>query len=247
MLKISIITPTFNSQSTIFDCMSSLNNQSYKNFEQIIVDSNSTDRTLSLIKTFNYNILLKSESDNGIYDAMNKGLNLASGDVIGILNSDDLYYSNLILETVAHEFYLNKDLDIIYGNIVYVKKKNTNQIIRKWISMPYYSKFFEDGNVPPHPSLFLRKEVYQKVGLFNLDFKFAADYEFMLRLFKKHYFISKFININFVKMRLGGATNNSFINIIIQNIEIKKSWKINNFKMPFLFFLKKLILKIKQY
>lgn len=246
-MKISIITATYNSDKTIIDCLNSIFNQTYKNYEVIIIDGLSTDNTLNLVSSFSSDVRIFSESDKGIYDAMNKGIALATGDVIAILNSDDLFFSNEILELIVSKFELDKNLDMIYGNIVYVQQSNTDKIVRKWISKDYYRNYFEDGNVPPHPSLFLRKRVYETAGCFNLDLKLASDYEFMLRIFKKFDFKSIFMNRCLVKMRLGGATNKTYFNIFNQNIEIFNAWKLNNLRAPFFLFPKRILLRLMQF
>jgi len=199
----------------------------------VIIDGNSKDNTVSIIEEYKNRLgFFISEPDKGLYDAMNKGIQVATGDVIGILNSDDLYQDSDVLTDIMNQFNADSTLDIVYGNLVYVKKEEVNQVVRNWKSKEYYTKFFDDGNVPPHPSLFLKNTVYKKVGLFNLEFKLASDYEFMFRVFKKNHFKSKYINRLIVKMRLGGETNKSILNIINQNKEILKAWKQNGLNPP---------------
>ena len=247
-MKISIITATHNSAQTISNCIISLNNQTYPDIEQIVIDGISMDNTLTIIKSLpNRVVKMISEPDNGIYDAMNKGVSLSSGDVIGFLNSDDIYSDENVLSDVMECFNADPDLDILYGNLVYVKTNDEDKIVRKWISKPYYNNFFEHGNVPPHPALFLRSNVYKKAGLFDKQYKFAADYEFMFRIFKKYNFKSKHINMLMVKMSLGGATNKNFSNILIGNKEILKAWKNNNFKPPATLMLYRFIKRIVQF
>jgi len=248
-MKISIVTVCFNSEKTIEDTIKSVISQTYFPFvEYVIIDGLSCDRTLELINKYSKHLkFVVSERDMGIYDAMNKGIQAANGDVIGILNSDDLYFDQYVLEEVAKSFDQDKDLDFLYGDIVYVKQVDTSKIVRKWVSKRYFPKFFDYGNVPPHPALFIRKRVIEKVGLFNLDFKFAADYEYMLRLFKKYNFNTKYINRFIVKMRLGGATNKSLRNIFKGNVEIYKAWKFNGFSMPLYFFPIKLFKRLIQF
>jgi glycosyltransferase len=246
-MKISIITVSYNSSRTISDTIESVINQSYENIEHIFVDGISEDDTLSIINSYNHDKIVVSEKDEGIYDAMNKGIIASSGDVIGILNSDDLYQDATVIESVMNEFIQNPSLDIVYGDLVYVKSDDVAKVVRNWKSIPYYNNFFNNGNVPPHPSLFVKKRVYEEAGLFNLDFKLAADYEFMLRIFKKHNFRSKYINKVIVKMRLGGATNQSFKNIKKQNIEILKAWKHNQLKPPFLLMPLRIIKRLIQF
>ena len=182
----TIITVCYNSESTLADTFNSVLSQSLRNFEYLVIDGQSTDSTLKVIKDFQPKFSQKgiqyhyiSEADSGIYDAMNKGLKLATGDVIGILNSDDLYANNSILNEVMTQFNNDLNLDILYGDLVYVKHDNINKIVRTWTSKPYYPNFFENGGVPPHPSLFVSARVYQEAGYFNLKYRLAADYEFM--------------------------------------------------------------------
>jgi glycosyltransferase involved in cell wall biosynthesis len=233
-MKISIITVCYNSAATIGTTIQSVVSQTYKNIEYIVIDGNSNDNTKEIIQS-NIDLIdiYISEDDRGVYDAMNKGINVAKGDVIGILNSDDLYQDSNVIKEVMDEFNNNLELDILYGNLVYVKSDDTNKVIRNWISKKYYSQFFENANVPPHPSLFVRRKVYNEAGLFDLDYKIAADYEFMLRIFKKNNFNSKYLNRLIVRMRLGGASNSSISNIIDQNKEVLKAWKKNKLKKTF--------------
>ena len=247
-MKISIITVVYNNCETIQNAIESVIDQSYQNIEYIIIDGGSNDGTLDIIYKYQDKIThLISEADNGIYDAMNKGINLATGDLIGILNSDDLYYNCHVIEDITNEFINDKYLDIIYGDLVYVNKYNTSKTIRKWYSCQYYNNYFEDGNVPPHPTLFIKRKIYSEAGIFNLNFHLAADYEFMLRIFKKYTYNSKYLNKTLVKMRLGGATNKNFKNIYLGNIEILKSWVSNDLKIPWLMIPKKLFKRLAQF
>ncbi len=246
--KISIITVVYNNSGTIANAIESVLSQNYTNVEYIIIDGNSKDGTLEIINKYSSNISkIVSEKDNGIYDAMNKGLKLATGDVIGILNSDDLYANNSILNEVMTQFNNDHNLDILYGDLVYVKHDDINKIVRTWTSKPYYPNFFENGSVPPHPSLFVSTRVYQEAGYFNLKYRLAADYEFMLRIFKTFSFKIKYLPLVFVNMRLGGATNNSLINIYEGNLEILNSWKENGFNIPLLLIPKRIFKRLIQF
>jgi len=247
-MKLSIITVVYNNERTITDAIESVLGQTYKNIEYIVIDGNSTDGTVDRIAPYHRNIHhFVSEKDKGIYDAMNKGLALATGDVIGILNSDDVYADNGILEEVMHVFQEDPSMDMVYGDLVYVQPDNLTIVVRNWRSTPYYDRYFEDGHVPPHPSLFLRRSVYQQAGLFNTEMKLAADYELMLRVFKKHKFQSRYLPKLFVKMRLGGSTNKSWKNIILGNQEILKAWKINNLSAPLLLMPYRMIKRLAQF
>jgi hypothetical protein len=177
---------------------------------------------------------------------MNKGIKMASGNIIGILNADDFYADKLVLKYVLSEFDKDPSIDIIYGNLNYVHKLNPSKIFRKWVSKSYYDKFFEDGNGLPHPTMFVRKEVYDRIGLYRTDFKIASDYEWMLRALKVHQIKPKYMPNLMVNMRLGGVSNKSLLNVIRQNLEVLSAWKINGLKPSLLTIIKKLILKVKQ-
>lgn len=247
-IKLSIITVTFNSVSTLQETINSIFSQKYSNMEYIIIDGSSKDGTIEIVKN-NEKLIAKwlSEPDNGLYHAMNKGISLATGEVIGILNSDDLYADENVLCEVMENFEADNTLDILFGDLVYVKANDTNKVVRNWVSLPYYKNFFENGNVPPHPTLFVRSSVYKEVSNFNLQYKLAADYEFMLRAFKLHTFKIKYLHRLIVRMRLGGETNKSFKNILNGNKEIISAWKNNGLKVPFMIMPLRLIKRLSQF
>ena len=243
-MKVSIITVCFNSELTIEETINSVISQTYSNIEYIIIDGKSTDNTHRIIKKYVNRVdLLISEKDNGLYYAMNKGVSLASGDIIGILNSDDLFYSNNTIKNVVKYFIEDEKIKLLYGNIVFFNS-STGNVTRIWKSKTYYKSFFEHGNVPPHPSVFIKKEIYFK-NKFNTNFKIAADYEFLLRLLKKKNILSKYIDENIVKMREGGIST-TIKNLFFQNKEVFKSWQLNNLSVPWYFFILRIIKKIKQ-
>ena len=247
-MKISIITVVFNNEKTILDSILSVQNQTYKNIEHIIIDGGSTDDTLSIIKNnIKNNCILISEKDYGIYDAMNKGIKIATGEIVGILNSDDIYNDETIIEYIVNKFQESIELQIFYGDLVYVKSNDISKTIRYWKSNKISKSYFENGNVPAHPTLFIRSDVYSKVDLFNLKFRLAADYEFILRIFNNYDFKSLYVPKIIVRMRLGGITNNNYFNIFKQNIEIIKAWKHNNLKIPPFFILRRFYIKVKQF
>ena len=247
-MKISIITVVYNNSKTIKSAIDSVLGQDYTDIEYIIIDGKSTDGTLEIVNNYGNKInRIVSEQDLGIYDAMNKGIALCTGEIIGILNSDDIYENNKVISTVMDTFKADASLDILYGDLVYVKNDNLNQVVRTWISENYYPSFFEDGNVPPHPSLFIKRKVYDYVGKFNINMRLAADYEFMLRLFKLHQYKSKYLNKLFVRMRLGGATNGTIKNIINGNLEILSAWKINHLSAPLTLMPKRIVKRLIQF
>jgi glycosyltransferase len=243
--KVSIITATFNSGSTIRDCLDSVKDQGNA-VEHIIIDGGSTDGTLDIVKTYPHVSRVISEPDQGIYDAMNKGIALASGDVIGILNSDDVYADHDVLTKVARIF-SKESVDSCYGDLLYVDPANITKITRIWKSGPFHKENFYWGWMPPHPTFFVRRQVYEKYGKFNLDLGSAADYELMLRFLVKHKISMAYIPEVLVKMRAGGVSNMSLKNRIRANRMDLKAWEVNGLKpYPWTNFLKPLR-KIKQY
>lgn len=226
--SISIITATFNSSSTIHSCLESVAAQR-ANVEHIIVDGGSTDGTLDIVASYRHVERLVSEPDSGLYDAMNKGIRLATGDVIGILNSDDLYVDRNVLAKVT-DIFSDKGTDSCYGDLVYVHPDDTTKITRKWKSVSFLGRSFYWGWMPPHPTFFVRRSVYEKYGTFNLALGSAADYELMLRFLVKRKITTAYIPEVLVKMRVGGKSNASLKNRIEANKMDRKAWKINELK-----------------
>lgn len=248
-MKISIITVTHNSGLALLDCLNSVASQKYKNIEHIIVDNLSTDGTISLLNSRREQFaFLISEKDQGIYEAMNKGIKLATGDIVGFLNSDDFYKNNEVISKVVREFKKETTLDACYSDLVYVKKNCTSKIVRYVKSCDFKKGLFPIGWCPPHPTFFVRKSIYEKYGNFNLDYRLASDVELMMRFLEIHEIKSNYIPEVFVKMRLGGVTNKSLKNIFIQNLEILNSLKKNGLKVNLLsFFLHKFISRTMQF
>jgi glycosyltransferase involved in cell wall biosynthesis len=244
-MKISIITVTFNSSKTLKTTLESVASQTFKNIEHIIVDGQSSDNTLMLLKNYPHIHKVISEKDNGIYDAMNKGINNASGDVIGFLNSDDWFYNSKIIEEIANAFDKN-DVDAVYGDLVFVKNENDFNPKRVWVSGPYKSKYFLSGWVPPHPTFYAKTNVYKKYGLFNSNLIFAADFDIMCRFIAKENIKTKYLPGYKVKMRLGGATTKNLTNILKGNIEIFNSLYKNGLHPGPTFIIRKIITKLKQ-
>tara|TARA_Y100000746_G_scaffold227817_1_gene234993 strand:- start:1210 stop:1971 length:762 start_codon:yes stop_codon:yes gene_type:complete len=245
-LKISIITVSFNSEKTIKDTIESVLSQTYNNIEYLIIDANSSDATIKIINSFGNKIdYFISESDNGIYDGMNKGIKQASGDVIGILNSDDIYENNYIIEEVVTSF-LNNEKDILYGDLVYIDSKSNN-LIRYWKSGFYNRKLLRMGWMLPHPTLFVRRDIYMKYGYYSDKLKSAADYEMMIRLLYKHECSAYYLAKVMVKMKTGGYSNKSIFNRIRGNKEDVMAWKLNGYSPSFLLRLYKPLTKVKQF
>ncbi len=243
-MKVSIITTCFNSEKTITDTIFSVLNQTYSNIEYIIIDGASQDSTLDKINKYANKInILVSEPDQGMYYAMNKGISLASGDLIGILNSDDLFYNNQVIDKVV-KCIKNDNSDAVYGDLIYF---NNNKITRYWKAGNLSIKKMKFGWMPPHPTLFVKKNIYDKFGLFDVSFKTSADYELILRFLLKHNINVSYIPDVLIKMKTGGQSNRSIKNRIKANIEDKRAWNVNNLKMPFYTRYLKPVLKINQY
>lgn len=245
-MKISIVTATYNSAATVRDTLQSIAGQTYENIEHIIVDGVSSDQTLHIVAQYPHVARVSSEKDKGIYDAMNKGIQIASGEVIGILNSDDFYNSNQVIENVMRLFQ-DQTVDAVYGDLQYVHPRDTSKIVRTWKSGEFNKRNFYFGWMPPHPSFFVRKKAYEQFGYFNLALKTAADYEIMLRFLFKNDMRVKYLPEVLVKMRTGGASNTSIWNRIKANREDRLAWQINGIKPRFFTLVLKPLRKINQF
>jgi len=223
-MKVSIITCTSNSASTLSWNLQSICNQSYIDIEHIIIDNNSSDNTIELANQYPHIARIISEPDEGIYYAMNKGISLATGDIIGFLNSDDYLSGPDVITKIVDRFKKNNCL-AVYGSLLYVKEQSLNEIHRVWEVEDYNDYLFYNGWMLPHPTFYVKKEVYQYFGLFNTDFKFAADYEIMLRFLLKHKISVSAIYDVLVYMRTGGATNKNITSRFKVHKEDWAAWK----------------------
>ena len=220
MLHFSLITVSFNSSATIRDTIDSVLVQKYPCIEYIIVDGGSSDATMDIVREYGERIAKTvSRPDKGIYDAMNTGIGLATGDIIGFINSDDFYASNSAISSVANAF-RDQSVDAVYGDLCYVAQKDTSRVVRYWRSSGFTPGAFSLGWCPPHPTFFVRRAVYERLGGFDPQFRIAADVELMMRFLEAHRVASAHIPSVLVRMRLGGETNRSVRNIIRQNQEI---------------------------
>lgn len=244
--KISIITATYNSSATVRDTLESVATQTYENIEHVIVDGLSKDSTLNIVNKYSHVAKVVSEKDKGIYDAMNKGIDLVTGDIIGILNSDDFYAHSDVLEDVM-DLFEDDSVDCVYADLQYVDAIDTKKVIRTWISGKYKREKFLYGWMPPHPTFFVRKELYQEFGNFNLSLRSAADYELMLRFLYKYGKKAAYLSDIIVKMRAGGMSNASLKHRLKANGEDRLAWKMNGLKPYFFTTWLKPIRKITQY
>jgi glycosyltransferase involved in cell wall biosynthesis len=224
-MKISIITTTYNSAYTIKDTLVSVYNQTYPNIEHIIIDGASKDNTLEIINNLPNRVTkIVSEPDKGIYDAMNKGIKAATGDVIGILNSDDFFTSDNIIETVVENF-KNCDIDALYGDVHFVNPDDITKSVRYYSSAIFKPSLFRFGFMPAHPSFYMKRECYEKYGLYSLDYKIASDYDLLIRYLHREKIKYKYINKDFVTMRTGGVSTENFNSIVTLNKEIVRACK----------------------
>jgi glycosyltransferase involved in cell wall biosynthesis len=245
-LHLSIITVSLNSSKTIGDALQSVAEQTYPYTEHIIVDGGSDDDTMHVVNSYPHVAKKISEKDEGIYFAMNKGIAMASGDIIGILNADDMYAGTEVLQKVADAFQ-NPDIDAVYADLVFVHPQNTKKIVRYWQSRPHQPSDFYNGWMPPHPTFFVRKSMYEKYGLFDTRLRSAADYELMLRFLLKYKIRSLHIPQTFILMRNGGKSTASLKNRLIANREDRQAWKINGLNPQFFTLILKPVRKINQY
>jgi glycosyltransferase involved in cell wall biosynthesis len=232
-VKISIITIVYNNSETIADAIESVLSQTYPDIEYIVVDGLSTDGTVDIVKHYGTSVTkFISEKDKGLYDAINKGIGLATGDVIGLLHSDDIFYSPTAVASVAAAFQ-EQDADSVYGDLLYVQKEDTNKIVRNWVSGSYKRENFIYGWMPPHPTFYVKRSCFDKYGLYNTQLFSAADYELMLRFMYKHHITTSYIPEKLIKMRVGGKSNVTLKNRLRANREDYAAWHMNGLQPRF--------------
>ncbi len=245
--KVSIITVSYNSSNTIKDTIQSVLEQTYSNIEYIIVDGASNDATVDIIKSFGNRISkFISEADCGMYDAMNKGIKLASGDIIGMLNADDFFSSHDIIETVAKSF-KDKNLDVLYGDVQFVNPNNLNKIVRYYSSKRFIPNKFKFGIMPAHPSFYVKRELFDKFGFYKTDYKIGADFELLVRFLYKNKLKYQYLEKPFVTMRTGGVSNQSYKSRILLNQEIKRACLENSIKTNYFNIYSKYLRKIFEF
>jgi len=243
-MKVSVVTVVYNMAHNIQRAVESVLSQDYKNIEYIIIDGGSEDGTCEIINRYSAFIdIFVSERDNGIYDAMNKGVLLSSGDVVAFLHSDDVYANETVISDIVNCF--ANGTQGVYGDLVYTDKADVNKVFRYWKSCDFSTSLLSKGWMPPHPTLFLRREVYQKYGAFDTSFKIAGDYDFMLRILKDNIAVKHLPQVIY-KMRLGGESNRSVKNILDKSKEDLRAMRNNKIKNPFFALFYKNVSKIMQ-
>ncbi|CAN5145711.1 glycosyltransferase family 2 protein [soil metagenome] len=246
-MKVSIITVVYNGAEFVRNCIESIINQTYPDIEYIIVDGKSTDGTVDIVQSYGKKVSrFISESDKGLYDAMNKGIRLATGDVIGLLNADDFYRHTRVIENMVATFQ-QTGADAVYGDMLYVDRDDTKKLKRYWRSGWYSENAFLWGWMPGHLSFFAKRSLYEQYGLFRLDMKSAADYELMLRFIHKNKVKLAYMDEVTIVMRAGGISNSSVANRLRANREDRLAWQLNGLKPYFFTFWLKPLRKLKQY
>lgn len=246
-MKVSLVTTAHNSAGTIGCTLESVRSQSYTNYEHIIIDNMSSDGTQDIVEQYAGSIKLYiREPDNGMYFGINKGIKEAAGDIVGILNSDDIYVDNNVLGDIVNAFRIS-DVDCVYGDLVYVSKQNVNEIIRYWRAGEGDRARLSQGWMPPHPAFFVRRNVYQKYGYFNTAFKISADYEIMLRFLYMHRLSAYYMHRLCVKMLTGGMSNRNLISLFTKTYEDYRICKMYGIRKASLAVLAKNLRKIPQF
>ena len=243
-MKVTIITAVYNGAEHIQSCIESVLNQNHPNIEYIVIDGASKDNTLEIIKSYGSKISqIISEPDKGMYDAMNKGLQIATGDIVGILNADDFYIDNTIISQIVAEFEKTK-VDSIYADIAFVTKDNLNKVVRYYSSASFRPWKFRFGYMPAHPSFFLKRTIYEKYGYFKTNYKLCADFDLIVRLYSTHKISFSYFPKMVVKMRMGGKSNQSIGNIMLLNKEILRGCRENGIRSNIIFIYLKYFTKV---
>ena len=245
-MKISIITVCFNSEKTIRDTIESVLSQDYTEIEYIIVDGLSKDKTLDIVAEYNNISKIISEPDKGIYDALNKGLALAEGEVIAFLHSDDLYFDNNVISKVV-EIFSDDSIDVVYGDVYFFSGSNVTKVRRRYRSDKLSASNLAWGKMPAHPAIFIRRRIYEEIGYFETDFNIAADYEFLCRLVHYANLKSVYLSSVLVRMRLGGASTGGFKSTILLNKEVFRAIRKNGIYTNIFMLLSKYPSKIIQF
>jgi glycosyltransferase involved in cell wall biosynthesis len=246
-MKVSIVTVCFNSAETIRDTILSVARQVYSDIEYIVIDGGSTDGTIEIVASFGNRVnKFVSEPDTGIYNAMNKGLKLATGDVVGILNSDDFFTDERVIQKVANEF-SNSTTDAVYGDVQFVKQGNISKVIRYYSSRKFRPARFKFGYMPAHPSFYVRRELFEKLGYYKENYKIGSDFELLVRFLYINNVTYKYLDMPFVTMRIGGVSNKSIFSVFILNKEIARACEENGLKTNMFRIYSKYILKIFEF
>ncbi|MET3114761.1 glycosyltransferase involved in cell wall biosynthesis [Pedobacter sp. CG_S7] len=246
-MKVSIITVVLNCANYISDCIDSILIQTHKNIEYIVIDGKSVDGTIAVIEKYLPSIdYFISVPDEGIYSALNKGLSVATGEIIGILNADDVLANAHVISTIVENF-KNSTCDAVYGNLNYTSRNDINQVIRRWRSKSFRRNAVKYGWMPPHPTIYIKKEVFFKHGNYSMEYGHSSDYELILRFFYKHQIVAVFVDQLFVKMRMGGVSNGSVKQLLRACSEDYRAMILNDIPIPLVAIVGKKLRKIEQF
>jgi glycosyltransferase involved in cell wall biosynthesis len=245
-MKVSIITTTYHSAATLRDTMESVKAQDHPDIEHILVDGRSTDATVPLIKSYPHVAKYVSEEDQGLYDAINKGIRMSTGDIVGILNSDDFFPDSTVISSIVNAFE-KEGVDAVYGDIAFVKPENIRKIVRYYSSRKFHPGKFAKGYMPAHPSFYAKRSCFEKLGLYQLDYKIAADFELLMRFFMNKNIRTSYLNKVIVYMRTGGVSNKNVLSRYTLNKEIIKACRENGVKTNMLRVSLKYLSKVFEY
>ena len=245
-MKVSIITVTYNSAATLADTLESVKNQDHPDVEHILVDGASKDNTVKIIQSYPHVAKYVSEPDKGLYDAINKGIEMCTGDVVGILNSDDFFPHEKVISKMVDAFN-NNDVDAVYGDVAFVRPERLDKVVRLYSSKKFNPRKFAFGYMPAHPSFYVKRKFYMNYGLYKLDYKIAADYELLMRFIYKHHLKYYYLPEVMVYMRTGGVSNKTVLSRYVLNKEIVKACKENGVNTNMALISLKYFFKIFEY
>jgi len=245
-MKVSIVTTTYNSAATVRDTLESVKMQEHPNIEHIVVDGRSSDSTVDIVSSYPHVAQFVSEEDQGLYDAINKGIRMSTGDIVGILNSDDFFPEADVISSIVSVFEKER-VDAVYGDIAFVKPEDLRKIVRYYSSKKFHPKKFARGYMPAHPSFYVKRSCFEKLGYYQLDYKIAADFELLMRFFMDPHITSRYIQKVIVYMRTGGVSNKNVLSRYILNKEIIKACKENGVDTNMLYVSLKYFNKIFEY
>jgi glycosyltransferase involved in cell wall biosynthesis len=247
-MKVSVVTVVYNAAETIEDTIKSVIAQDYENIEHIVIDGGSTDDTMDVVNRYREHLaVVVSEPDDGIYDAMNKGIDIATGDIVGTLNADDWYADNGVIRKVVIAFNEDNKLDAVYGDIIFVTREKPYRHIRYWKSRPYKDGLFKKGWMPPHPTFFVKKEIYLRYGKYDVDLKIQSDFDLTMRFLMVNRIKTQYLPGIMVNMRIGGVTSNSISNVIKGNLEAFRACRKNGLAVTPFFMARKVFSRIPQF